>query len=73
MAKEPMYITKDQFTPILWEDVIDGQEIYTEGTVLGEFMAYGPHHVNDKKRRELINSRGQTFFTYPEDLLVRIP
>ena len=65
-------LIKENFKPILWKEVVDGQEIYTEGTHLGEFIAYGPHRVSDKEKRELINSRGQTFLTYPEDLLVKV-
>jgi hypothetical protein len=71
MKKEPVYISKENFFPILWEEVINGQEIYTEGTVLGKFMAYGPHHIHNRECRELINAKGQIFLSYPEDLLVR--
>ena len=62
---------EENFIPVKWEEVVDGQKVFLAGTHLGNFRAYGPHWVNSASKRQLINSRNTTFLEYPEDLLVR--
>jgi hypothetical protein len=62
---------EENFITTKWEDVTEGQEVFIEGTHLGNFRAYGPHWIDSVSERRLINSRGVTFLEYPEDLLVR--
>ncbi len=59
------------FKPIKWADLKEGWEVFEKGTILGEFRAYGPHTVEDLKRRHLKNEARTIFTHYPDDLLVR--
>ena len=64
---------QDNFIPVKWEEVVEGQEVFLAGTHLGDFLAYGPHWIDDVEKRKLINGRRVTFLEYPEDLLVKVP
>jgi len=63
---------KINFLTIRWDKVSLGQEVFLKGTHLGNFRAYGPHWVEDVKKRKLVNSRDITFLHYSEDLLVKV-
>lgn len=60
------------YKSILWQNVSKGFEVYLAGTHLGKFKAYGPHWVHDVDRRMLINSRGQKFMHYSEELCIKL-
>jgi len=66
--------------PILWSHLKKGDEIYLRGNHRIENgnssylrpCVYGPHTVHDPEKRELINSKGQTFLEYPDELCIRV-
>lgn len=65
-------LTEDDFVPVKWSEVTDGDVVYLRGTHLGNFRAYGPHRVDLGRSRHLRNTRGVRFTHMPEDLLKRV-
>lgn len=61
---------KENFKRIKWADVRNGECVYIAGTRLGNFRAYGPHRVQEKKHRVLRNSQNMTFTHAAEDLII---
>jgi hypothetical protein len=58
------------FTPVKWDEVSDGDEVYTIGRFLGAPHAYGPVKVYRKEQR-VLEARGRTYSEFPESLLKR--
>ena len=64
------------FKFIKWEKVENGQNVYILGKIrenkINKPHAYGPHQVQDKEKRELLNPTGDQFCQLPEGLLVKV-
>jgi len=56
------------FFPVKWADVKEGDTVWLKGSHMGLPVFYGPHTVNDTKKRELKNGKDVCFLEYPEDL-----
>lgn len=65
-----MHRNTNDFIPVPWSDVCNGDTVYLRGSHDGEPAVYGPHCVVSADERKLGNSKG-TFMHYSEALMFR--
>lgn len=56
---------------VMWAEVREGDTVYLWCQHDGKPLACGPHTVINQRARMLRNLRGQSFWHYSEELLVR--